>query len=201
MPSVLPVLSMIANCITWGLYGVLIDDFFPLVFTNIIGIFLSLFYLIVYYYYATNKGSLSLEILATALVLVGILLYPLMAAFDRVQDETVEHVVGFLAVTSSAIMFGSPLVLVKRVIRERNASSLPLNMITTGVVNCVLWLWYGLLLEDAFVIVPNAANLLLGTVQLGLFCIYPRSGTCNNVDSSTSKLKPEDKKVRQIETE
>ncbi|CAI5703661.1 unnamed protein product [Peronospora effusa] len=63
-------------------------------------------------------------------------------------------------------------------------------MITTGAVTCALWLGYGLLLEDAFIIVPNATNLLLSIVQLGLFCIYPRG-----VDSSTRDDKLQLKKT------
>ncbi|CAI5744516.1 unnamed protein product [Peronospora destructor] len=183
MPSALPILSMMANCVAWGLYGVLIDDYFPLVGTNIVGLILSLFYLVVYYYYTTNKGSLSFDILVTTLLLLGLVLYPFMATKDGVKQETIQDIVGFLTVTTSCIMFGSPLILVKRVIQERNTNLLPLTMITTGAVACALWLVYGLLLEDAFIIVPNATNLLLSIVQLGLFCIYPRGST---VDSSTS---------------
>ncbi|KAG7389189.1 hypothetical protein PHYPSEUDO_010992 [Phytophthora pseudosyringae] len=191
MPSALPVLSMVANCVAWGLYGLLIGDYFPLVATNIVGLTFSLFYLVVYCRYEVNKGSLLLEILATALVLVGLVLYPFVAASEGVQEETAQDIVGFATVAISAVMFGSPLVLVKRVIQERNTELLPLTMIVAGAVNCVLWLAYGLLLGDAFVIVPNAANLLLGVVQLGLFCAFPRGGTYDTVESATpsSKLK------------
>ncbi|POM80926.1 Glycoprotein elicitor-like protein [Phytophthora palmivora] len=187
MPSALPVLSMVGNCVAWGLYGLLIGDYFPLVATNIVGLILSLFYLIVYYYHEANKCSLRLEILATTLVLVGLVLYPFVASSEGVEEESIQNIVGFVTVGISAVMFGSPLVLVKRVIQERNTELLPLTMIVAGAVNCILWLAYGLLLNDAFVIVPNAANLLLGVVQLGLFCVYPRGGTYDTVDSSSKR--------------
>ncbi|KAE8988867.1 hypothetical protein PR003_g21829 [Phytophthora rubi] len=190
MPSALPVLSMVANCVAWGLYGLLIEDF-PLVATNIVGLTFSLFYLVVYYRHEANKGSLRLEILATTLVLAGLVAYPFVAAAEGVEDETVQDIVGVVTVAISAVMFGSPLVLVKRVIDERNTELLPLTMIVAGAVNCVLWLAYGLLRADSFVIVPNAVNLLLGVVQLGLFCVFPRSGAYDTVESATpgSKLK------------
>ncbi|KAE8884638.1 hypothetical protein PF005_g21534 [Phytophthora fragariae] len=191
MPSALPVLSMVANCVAWGLYGLLIEDYFPLVATNIVGLTFSLFYLVVYYRHEANKGSLRLEILATTLVLAGLVAYPFVAAAEGVEDETVQDIVGVVTVAISAVMFGSPLVLVKRVIDERNTELLPLTMIVAGAVNCVLWLAYGLLRADSFVIVPNAANLLLGVVQLGLFCVFPRGGVYDTVESATpgSKLK------------
>ncbi|KAG6972609.1 hypothetical protein JG688_00003903 [Phytophthora aleatoria] len=203
MPSALPVLSMVANCVAWGLYGLLIGDYFPLVATNIVGLVFSLFYLVVYYRHEANKRSLLLEILATTLVLVGLVLYPFVAASEGVEEETIHGIVGFVTVAISAVMFGSPLVLVKRVIQERNTELLPLTMIVAGAVNCVLWLAYGLLLEDAFVIVPNAANLLLGIIQLGLFCCFPRGKTYDTVESTTprSKLNNASKKDKMSSTD
>ncbi|GMF17361.1 unnamed protein product [Phytophthora lilii] len=191
MPSALPVLSMVANCVAWGLYGLLVGDYFPLVATNAVGLALSLFYLVVYYRNEPYKGSLRLEILATTLILVGLVLYPFVAEREGVKESTVQDVVGFVTVAITSVMFGSPLVLVKRVIQERNTELLPLTMIVAGVVNCVLWLAYGLMIGNAFVIVPNGANLLLGVVQLGLFCVFPRGGTYESVESTTpgSKLK------------
>ncbi|KAH7472588.1 hypothetical protein PRIC1_012052 [Phytophthora ramorum] len=189
MPSVLPVLSMVANCVAWGLYGLLIGDYFPLVATNIVGLAFSLFYLVVYYRHEPNKGSLRLEILATMLLLAGLVLYPFVAESEGAEEETVQDIVGFVTVAISAVMFGSPLVLVKRVIQERNTELLPLTMIVSGAVNCVLWLGYGLLRQDAFVIVPNAANLLLGVVQLGLFGVFPRGKPYDTVDSKTPESK------------
>ncbi|KAI9920071.1 hypothetical protein PsorP6_015863 [Peronosclerospora sorghi] len=174
---------MLANCVAWGLYGLLIDNVFPLVVTNMIGAVFSLLYLLVYYYYEEHKGSLGLEILATGVILVGLVLYPPIAAYDGTDRVVIQDFVGFVSVAISAIMFASPLVLVKRVIYEQKTEFLPLGMILTGAICSVLWLTYGLLLNDAFVIVPNAGNLCLGLFQLGLFCIYPRSKPYDTIDA------------------
>ncbi|KAL7691056.1 putative SWEET sugar transporter [Plasmopara halstedii] len=187
MPSSLPVLSMMANCVAWGLYGLLIDDYFPLVATNLIGLAFSLCYLIVYYQNEKYKKRLRLEIFVTILVLLGLISYPSVAGFEGVNERTIQDVVGFVTIIVSMVMFGSPLVLVKRVIQERSTELLPLTMVIAGAVNCVLWLAYGLLLDNLFVVVPNAANLLLGIMQLMLFCIYPRSRTYDSVEPSSSK--------------
>ncbi|KAG7397002.1 hypothetical protein PHYBOEH_001452 [Phytophthora boehmeriae] len=188
---------MVANCVAWGLYGLLIKDYFPLVITNVIGLTLSLFYLVVYYRYEHNKSSLQLQILVTTLLLLLLVWYPFVAIYLGQEAENVHDIVGFITVAISAVMFGSPLVLVKRVIQERNTELLPLTMIVAGAVNCVLWLAYGLLRNDMFVIVPNAANLLLGVLQLLLFCIFPR-GDYETVEKAAlntpgSKLKGEKK--------
>lgn len=109
-----------------------------------------------------------------------------------IKEETVQHIVGFFTVATSLAMFGSPLILVKRVIQERNTNLLPLPMIMAGAVTCSLWLTYGILLDDAFIIAPNAANLILSVVQLVLFCVYPRGGSTPElkakIDYNKSKL-------------
>ena len=74
-----------------------------------------------------------------------------MTSDSEVKGETIQHIVRVLTDTTSFIMFGMPLILVKRVIRERTTNLLPLTMITTGAVTCVLYLVYGLLLEDTFI--------------------------------------------------
>lgn len=185
MPSALPVLSMVANCVAWGLYGLLIEDFFPLVATNAVGLSLSLFYLVVYYKNASNKGVLREEILVTVVLMLLLIAYPFGAEHMGAKRTDVQDVVGVATIAISSVMFGSPLVLVKRVIQERNTELLPLAMIVAGAVNCALWLAYGLLQGDVFVIVPNAANLLLGVVQLGLFCVFPR-GAYDSVENAAS---------------
>ncbi|CAI5732155.1 unnamed protein product [Hyaloperonospora brassicae] len=189
MPSALPILSMVANCVSWGLYGLLIHDYVPLVATNAVGQVLSLFYLVVYYYYETNKCRLSLEILAMTIVLALLVLFPFVAAHEGMSAESVEAIIGSFSVAVSAVMFGSPLILVKKVVQERNTDYLPLTMISAGAVTCVLWLLYGLLLGDAFVIVPNAANFFISVVQLVLFCIYPRGAEYNTIGSATPEAK------------
>uniref|UniRef100_M4B7Q9 Sugar transporter SWEET1 n=1 Tax=Hyaloperonospora arabidopsidis (strain Emoy2) TaxID=559515 RepID=M4B7Q9_HYAAE len=123
------------------------------------------------------------------MVLVGLVLFPFVAAHEGVAIETVEVIVGSFSVAVSAVMFGSPLILVKKVVQERNTSYLPLTMIVAGAVTCGFWILYGLLLQDAFVIVPNTANLLIGVVQLMLFCIYPRGKTYDTVESVTPEAK------------
>ncbi|RLN97921.1 hypothetical protein BBJ28_00020462 [Nothophytophthora sp. Chile5] len=186
MPSALPVLSMVANCVAWGLYGLLIGDYFPLVATNIVGVSLSLFYLVVYYRHASNQARLLLHILVTTLLLSLLVAYPVVADYAGEQPEEVHDLVGFVTVAISAVMFGSPLVLVHKVLQDRNTELLPLAMIVAGVVNCSLWLAYGLLIGDSFVVVPNAANLLLGVVQLALFGIFPRNKTYDTLAKAGS---------------
>jgi solute carrier family 50 protein (sugar transporter) len=177
--ALLPFLSMFANCVGWGLYGVLRRDFFPLVVTNVVGVVLSLFYTVAFYRISSARGAVLKKILATCAVLLALVLYPVCS--DEPAQDVQDHV-GYVAVGIAAIMFASPLTVVKEVIATRNAAIMPFTLITAGVVNCLLWLIYGLILADSFVIAPNLVNCFLGLTQLMLFCVFPKDQKYDKVD-------------------
>ncbi|GLE11117.1 hypothetical protein PINS_up023425 [Pythium insidiosum] len=159
----LPLTSMFGNCVLWTIYGFLARDFFPLVATNAVGIGFSVFYLSVYFQFTPERRAVQRQLVATASAL-------LLVVEPR---HVVQQRVGYVAIAVCAVMFGSPLVVVREVVRTQSTSALPFGMILAGVINSLLWLTYGLIVRDVFVVAPNSVNLLLGGVQLLLFCVYP----------------------------
>lgn len=176
----LPILSMFANCIGWALYGFLARDFFPLVATNLIGLAFSIYYLVIYYQNSGIRRKLvQQQLLATIAAMALLALYPLVST---APPEQVQAHMGYAAIAMCAIMFGSPLAVVKEVVRTKNTDLLPFTMIIAGVVNCSLWLTYGFILMDAIVIVPNAINIVLGLIQVSLFLIFPKGKGYDQVE-------------------
>lgn len=172
--QLLPILSMLANCICWGLYGVIRKDYFPLVATNIVGVGFSLFYTVAYYQNTTTqKRKVRNKICVTTAALALLVLYAF--ASDEPQQDVQDHV-GYVAMGVCAVMFGSPLATVREVIATKNAELMPFPLIIAGFVNCLLWLLYGLILEDSFVIAPNLVNIFLGALQLLLLAVYSKKG-------------------------
>lgn len=175
----LPLTSMFANCVLWSLYGFLARDYFPLLATNAVGIGFSSFYLAVYYRFTPQKLSMQRSVLGMCTALFIVSMYPVFSYEPRV---VVQQHIGYMAITVCAVMFGSPLVLVKQVIATKNASLLPFGMIMASLINSLLWLTYGFILQDTIVILPNLLNLALGGLQLGIVCIYPRGAGYANVE-------------------
>lgn len=190
--QLLPILSMFANCVGWGLYGVLRKDYFPLVVTNVVGAGFSLFYTVAYYQNSSAQHSVLKKILATYAALLVLVLYPVYS-YEPQQD--VQDHVGYMAVGISAIMFGSPLVVVKEVIQTRNTDTMPFALIAAGAMNCLLWLIYGFILADWFVIAPNLVNLFLGVIQLMLFVIFPAGKGYDKVDAEKKQEQGPSKEV------
>ncbi|KAF1325155.1 3-like protein, partial [Globisporangium splendens] len=178
--ALLPILSMFANCIGWGLYGVLRRDYFPLVVTNVVGVGFSLFYTVAFYQITNARGAVLKKILVTYAALLAFVLYPVYS--DEPAQDVQDHV-GYMAVGIAAIMFASPLAVVREVIATRNAAIMPFTLIAAGVLNCLLWLTYGLILADSFVIAPNLVNLILGVTQLMLFFVFPKDQKYDKVDA------------------
>lgn len=194
----LPILSMFANCIGWALYGFLAQDYFPLVATNLIGLAFSVYYLVIYYQNSGIRRKLvQQQLLATIAAMALLALYPLVSTAP--PDEVQAHM-GYAAIAICAVMFGSPLAVVKEVVRTKNTDLLPFTMILTGVVNCSLWLTYGFILMDFIVIVPNAINIILGLIQVSLFVIFPKGKGYDQVDKRKHSQETDDDSEASIVT-
>ncbi|TMW61774.1 hypothetical protein Poli38472_010837 [Pythium oligandrum] len=170
----LPIPSMFGNGVLWTLYGFLAHDYFPLVATNAVGIAFSAFYMAVYLRYTTEKCSVLTRMLLVWAALLGLILY---AVLSPEAKSAVKERIGYIAIAVCAVMFGSPLVVVKQVVQTKNSALLPFGMIVAGVLNSVLWLSYGLLIQDMIVVAPNFLNLMLGATQLVLICVYRQPKT------------------------
>lgn len=186
--QLLPILSMLANCICWGLYGVIRKDYFPLVGTNVVGVGFSLFYTIAYYQNAgVQQHVVRNKVLVTTAALAVLVLYALVSSEPQ---QVVQDHVGYVAMGVCAVMFGSPLATVREVIATKNTELMPFPLIIAGFVNCLLWLLYGLILEDSFVIAPNLVNLFLGALQLLLLAVYKKGKGYDKVDPKKEEDQP-----------
>lgn len=178
----LPILSMLASATSWVIYGFVSGNIFPLVVTTSMGSFFGLGYTAVYFHNADHlKPQVQRQFLYTVL---GLAVHAWFCFYAPVSHHVVELVGGYMAVLTTAVMFGSPLVIFKTVIRERNSAYLPVAMALAGIISSVFWVLSGVIVRDAFVIVPNSINLVLSIVQMALILIYPR----RPLDSELEKL-------------
>ncbi|OQR95817.1 MtN3 [Thraustotheca clavata] len=164
----LPILCMFANACTWTLYGVLIDNFFPLVVTNSIQVLITIYYLLVIY---TNAGPRRLatvkKILAVIFFVFGTIIYALFGPKAHVTKH-----IGYLGICVCTLMFSSPLATVGTVLKQKSSAILPIRLIAAGIACAFLWTVFGLLINDAFVYGPNGLNLVIGLCQVALYFYY-----------------------------
>jgi len=155
------------NCTLWEKYGILKGDL-AMIIVNFIGIIITTHVIFVYYKNARDlKAKVEKSFSVMILVLIFILAY---VKFNR--GLTSYTVLGFLASVSSILMFGSPLTALKKVIQSKNNSSLSIHLSFISLISSGLWVIYGYLISDKFVIIPNGLGCLLAAFQVFIFNCY-----------------------------
>lgn len=165
----LPFVTTFLNCMMWASYGILKDDA-TIVPVNVIGMLLQLVYILCFFFYCKHKGKEVTSVLYGAIVSVALYLYLMYYVTDETQRLTN---LGFACVFFTVAMQASPLAAVAKVVRTKSTESMPFLFSFMMVIVSFLWLCYGTAVEDVNIQVPNASGVLLGLIQLSLFCIYP----------------------------
>ncbi|KAG3054155.1 hypothetical protein PI124_g23683 [Phytophthora idaei] len=172
--SILPFTTLWVCNHIWMLYGYVTGNLFPVFTTYAIGDALSVIFLAVYIRWATERKAVlktcSIALLCNAVVTMYVVL-GMNGAFQQSQ-HTMTLVVGIIAVASSLALYASPLAAIKVVLQTRSSASLPFAMILAGAINNLLWVVYGFLVFDLFLIVPSGVNASLGLVQVALYGVY-----------------------------
>lgn len=172
--SILPFATLWVCNHIWMLYGYVTDNLFPVFTTYAIGDALSVIFLAVYIRWATERKAVLktcfIALLCNAVVTAYVVL-GMNGAFQHSQ-HTIKLVVGIAAVVSSLALYASPLAAIKVVLQTRSSASLPFAMILAGAINNLLWVVYGFLVFDLFLIVPSSVNASLGLVQVALYGVF-----------------------------
>ncbi|XP_058454729.1 sugar transporter SWEET1-like [Malaya genurostris] len=94
--------------------------------------------------------------------------------YARLEDPTdVGDRFGFIVTVLTLGYIGLPLIKLGDVIKRKSSEGLPLPAILASTGASILWLLYGIILNNYFIIIQKIIALGLCTVQLSLFVIYP----------------------------
>jgi solute carrier family 50 protein (sugar transporter) len=195
--SVLPVVMLFANCYAWVLYAYVVGNIFPLFAVTLFGIATSIVFISIYYRWTKDRLYVA-KVCGGALVLlaIGTLYYILATSGVTDQSESaIEKTLGFIAIAFNLVLYASPLETMKKVVQTKSASSMPISISSVFLVNAVLWVIFALVVEDMFVLVPNAIGAFLCAVQVVLYVVYRpgRTGVPKSEDSADKKSDfPED---------
>jgi len=98
-------------------------------------------------------------------------------AFEATVVPSTSHarallIVGTLSACMSVLVSCAPLVELKKILKLRDASGIPSDIVMASFMASILWLACALLLHDLWILVPNVAGLVLGGFQLFLLVIF-----------------------------
>lgn len=171
--QLLPFVTTFLNCMMWASYGILKGDA-ALVPVNTIGMMTQVFYILCFFNYCKERGKEVKSVVYAAII--AFILYMYLMHFIEEDVTRVAHL-GLMCIVFTITMQASPLAVVAKVVRTKSTESMPFVFSFMMVLLSFLWLCYGTVVNDINIQVPNASGVLLGLLQLSLFCVYPSKPT------------------------
>ncbi|CAH0718730.1 unnamed protein product, partial [Brenthis ino] len=146
---------------------ILRDD--TMIQVNFFGVTLSIIYLIVFYTYSKHKLVENwLKTGAALAVCVGLIVYAEMEDPKLIKNR-------FGSIISAFVFYliASPLLNLKYIIKNKSTEGMPFPMILSGTVVTFMWLLYGIILKNKFIVFQNMVAFSSCVFQLALFVVYP----------------------------
>ncbi|PSS04433.1 Bidirectional sugar transporter like [Actinidia chinensis var. chinensis] len=173
--SCVPYIIALLNCFLYTWYGLPVVSYrwenFPLVTINGLGVLLELSFILIYFWFTSARGKKKVVMIAIPVILVSCIT-AVISAFAFHDHHHRKAFIGSVGLIASVSMYGSPLVVMKRVIQTKSVEFMPFYLSFFSFLASSLWMAYGLLSHDLFIASPNLVGSPLGIVQLVLYCKY-----------------------------
>uniref|UniRef100_A0A3Q0RSH7 Sugar transporter SWEET1 n=1 Tax=Amphilophus citrinellus TaxID=61819 RepID=A0A3Q0RSH7_AMPCI len=176
----LPFLTTCLNNLGWLYYGILKKDQ-TIILVNIIGALLQILYIIMYFRYTKQKRLVSSQTLTAVIVLTCGWLYFTMFLTDR---DIQLNQLGLTCSVVTVSMYLSPLTDLVEIVRSGNVQCLSFPLTVATFFTSTSWVFYGLQLNDYYIVVPNTPGILTSLIRLYLFWKFA------SVSQSSPSYKP-----------
>ncbi|KAL3512553.1 hypothetical protein ACH5RR_025270 [Cinchona calisaya] len=170
----IPYVVALFSAMLWIYYAFLKSNTTFLITINSFGCFIETIYIAIFLFYATKKARVETVKLLVLLVACGFGLIVLLTHF-LAKGSTRVHIVGWICLVFSLCVFIAPLCIVRQVIRTKSAEYMPLPLSAFLTLNAVAWFFYGLLLKDINIAIPNVLGFIFAILQMVLYKIYSKS--------------------------
>ncbi|CAL0305472.1 unnamed protein product [Lupinus luteus] len=160
------------NCLLSAWYGLpfVSPDNILVSTINGTGAVIEIIYVLIFIIFAPRKQKAKiLGLFISVLVVFSIVVFVSLFAL---HGNPRKLFCGFAAAVFSIIMYGSPLSIMRVVIRTKSVEFMPFFLSLFVFLCGTSWFVFGLLGRDPFVAVPNGVGSALGAVQLILYFIY-----------------------------
>ncbi|EGZ08362.1 hypothetical protein PHYSODRAFT_254062 [Phytophthora sojae] len=176
--QILPVVTLITNCVVLVWYGYLSDDIFPLLATAVLGLITCSGFTLVFYYYTDDRQAVHRILLWALLFIVLVCVYGALGVYGLTgqSDDSVGTAFGAISIVTSVALCGSPLATTRRVVREKSTASMPFTLSLAKFTNGAVWIVYSVMIKDIWVFIPNVMGFVLSSVQMAIYVIYPSAG-------------------------
>lgn len=169
--SSFPYICTLLNSSLWTYYGTIKAGEYLVATVNGFGIVVETIYILLFLIYAPPKMRVKTAILAGILDVV-ILAAAVVTTQLALEGEARSGAVGIMGAALNILMYGSPLAVMKTVVKTKSVEYLPFLLSFFFFLNGGVWLLYAVLVRDSILGVPNGTGFVLGAIQLVLHGIY-----------------------------
>ncbi|XP_076943604.1 bidirectional sugar transporter SWEET14-like [Bidens hawaiensis] len=167
----IPYVVGLFSAMLWIYYALLKGNLVFLITINSIGIVTQTFYLCVFVFYAPKKARMESLKLITFFIIIGFGLIVLLTQFLTKGDKRYT-IVGWICLIFSLCVFVAPLGVLRQVIRTKSVAYMPILLSVALTFNAVMWFFYGLLLWDFIIAIPNTLGFTFGIIQIIFYFVY-----------------------------
>ncbi|TKY74170.1 Bidirectional sugar transporter SWEET1 [Spatholobus suberectus] len=170
--SGIPYVMTLLNCLLSAWYGLpFVSPHNILVSTvNGTGTLIEIIYVLIFIILAPRKEKA--KILGLFTFVLSVFSAVVFVSLFALHGTSRKLFCGFAAAIFSIIMYGSPLSIMRLVIKTKSVEFMPFFLSLFVFLCGTSWFIFGLLGRDPFVAVPNGVGSALGTMQLILYFIY-----------------------------
>ncbi|XP_071742524.1 bidirectional sugar transporter SWEET14-like [Rutidosis leptorrhynchoides] len=167
----IPYVVGLFSAMLWIYYALLKGNAMLLITINSVGIVIQTFYLCVFVLYAPKKARIESLKLITLFIIVGFGLIVLLTEF-LAKGAKRGVIVGWICLIFSLCVFVAPLGVVRQVIKTKSVEYMPILLSLALTLSAVMWFFYGLLLGDFNIAIPNTLGFTFGVLQIILYFVY-----------------------------
>lgn len=168
----LPYVVALFSAMLWIYYAFVKREAALLLITiNTFGIVVESIYLAIFLFYAPRKPRLSTIKL---LLLLNVFGFGAMLLSTLYLSKGAKRlaIIGWICLVFNISVFAAPLFIIRQVIKTRSVEYMPFTLSMFLTINAVMWFFYGLLLKDYYVALPNTLGFVFGLIQMGMYLIF-----------------------------
>ncbi|KVI06163.1 bidirectional sugar transporter SWEET10-like [Cynara cardunculus var. scolymus] len=159
------------SAMLWIYYALLKSNVMLLITINSVGCIIETLYICFFLFYAPKKARMESLKLIVLLIVVGFgLIVVLTQFFAHGVNRGV--IVGWICLVFSLCVFVAPLGVLRQVIKTKSVEYMPILLSVALTLSAVMWFFYGLLLGDFNIAIPNVLGFTFGILQMILYFVY-----------------------------
>ncbi|PWA92378.1 SWEET sugar transporter [Artemisia annua] len=176
------------SAMLWIYYAFLKSNVLLLITINSVGCFIETLYICFFLFYAPKKARMESLKLIVMLIVVGFGLIVILTQFFA-SGVNRGMIVGWICLVFSLCVFVAPLGVLRQVIKTRSVEYMPILLSVALTLSSVIWFFYGLLLGDFNIAIPNVLGFAFGIIQMILYFVYKNKKPVTNEKISSFEAK------------